>query len=252
MADGGEIAVAMGRLAAYAPRAERARFLDSLRRYMAFRDSFRVPGGGIGVGWCLRDYGKRPAVPLAKVTRVLAPERNTYTIGCTLGAAYVYAALTDSAGARAAAARDADWLMPRCRRLTGAFAESFVFAHHLTDAPGRRRVYARYLRKAFVTPVTAGRSGWWLGGGGRSALDLAALVYCRETIADEPEVRARVMQAAVAMFSPDSKQSVYRVIANGEPTHDEWIYLCYGALGLAEAVRPMVTLDGAWKNTAAP
>ncbi len=60
VADGGEIACAVARLIAYVPNEDRERYSDSLKSYMAYRDSFRCEGGGIGVGWCKSDYGSRP------------------------------------------------------------------------------------------------------------------------------------------------------------------------------------------------
>jgi len=60
VADGGEIACGIGRLVKYVPEQQRQAFVDSLAAYMAYRDSFRCEGGGIGVGWCKTDYSVRP------------------------------------------------------------------------------------------------------------------------------------------------------------------------------------------------
>jgi hypothetical protein len=181
----------------------------------------------------LRDYGKRPPAPLATITRIMAPEKNTYTVGCSLGAAYAYAALTGAMHDFRDAAKDAEWLMPRCRRLSGATAESFMFAHALAPEAALRRTYGDYLRKKFLTPLAGEHAAWWLRGGGRSALDLSVLAYCRNRIEDSPRLRAQLLRAVADIFSRDGQHSVYRLFEAGDPTHNEWIYLCYGALGLA-------------------
>ncbi|MCK5803515.1 MAG: alpha/beta hydrolase, partial [Lentisphaeria bacterium] len=129
VADGGEIAVAMIRLVSYTSGELRERYLESLRKYMGFRENFRVEGGGIGVGWCLHDFGKRPILPLDVPRRIFAPERNTYTVGCSLAAAYAFARLTGKRQHEAMAEVDADWLMPRTELLSGAFCESYFWAH---------------------------------------------------------------------------------------------------------------------------
>jgi len=66
VADGGEIALGVARAACYATGEERRRLLASVRAYMGYRDSFRVKGGGVGVGWSATDFSKRPTVRLEK------------------------------------------------------------------------------------------------------------------------------------------------------------------------------------------
>ena len=244
VADGGEIAVGMARLVSYAEGEERRALMASLRRYMGYRDSFRVPEGGIGVGWCLQDYGQRPIVPLDKPTRILAPERNTYTIGCTLAAAYGIAALTGAFADETAAARDADWLMARVKTLHGAFCESFVYAHAFATGEARRRRYADFLAEHFAGAVLQNGGAWWLGGGGRSSLDLNVLAYCQARLEPSPELQAEIARAACAMFSPSSPQALQRLIGHGKLTTNEWIYICFGYLSLVDTLRPMVSMEG--------
>jgi len=147
VADGGEIACAVARLATYAPEPDRKRFVDSLQAYMGYRESFRCEGGGIGVGWCKRDYGQRPIVPLEKITRIYAPERNIYTIGCTLTAAVMHALLTENPADHEAAVRDAFWWMERCP--TG-------FSRATRSAARRRRSCARSSSPTSSSPTPAG------------------------------------------------------------------------------------------------
>lgn len=246
VADGGEIVVGILRLATYTHDRERERLLDSAAHYMAYREEFRVPTGGIGVGWCLQDYGKRPIVPLEVPTRVYSPENNTYTIGCSLAGAYGYAALLGKPELERQAEADADWLMARATRLHGAFIESYIFAHAFATTPERKQLYADYIQRVFLAPMASSSRSWWLDGGGRSALNLDGLAYGLHRLGAGPEVRAEMYRALCAMYSPQSPQSVPNVIGQGDFDHDRWIYICYGTLGLADVLKPMVSIDG-WR-----
>lgn len=244
VADGGEIALGIARLVRYADEPERGKLLASLKAYLGYRDSFRVAGGGIGVGWCLSDYGQRPITRLETPTKVFAPELNTYTIGCTLAAACATEMLTGDAALQRANDADADWLMPRVKSLTGAFAESFVYAHATARDPARRKLYAEYLRERFLEPLLARSGPWWLSGGGRSSLDLASLLYCLERLEPTPEAEVCLARAVHGILSPDSPVGLHRLIGRHGLNHDEWIYLCFGGVGLADLVRPVVTMEG--------
>ena len=247
VADGGEIAVGIARLVSYTSGRRQQELRRSLDAYMAYRDSFRVAGGGIGVGWCLQDYGQRPVVPLDVPTRIYAPETNTYTIGCSLAAAYADAALYASRPLENRAEADALWLMSRTPALHGAFIESFQYAHAFTTDATQRAIYADYIGRAFSAKLkesgAAGHS-WWLAGGGRSALDLGGMAYVLARIGDDADLRAEMMRATCLMFSPDSPESVLAAIGLASPGHDGWIYVCYGTLGLVDVIRPVVSMDG--------
>lgn len=247
VADGGEIAVGMARLAAYSETRERQALLRSLDAYSRFREDFRAPAGGVGVGWCLQDYGQRPPLPLTTPTRIYAPERNTYTVGCSLAAAYLHARLLGTSTVERRAEADADWLMSRTATLHGAFMESFAYAHALSTDPTQRAVYGDYIGRAFTATLKAAgaaRRSWWLSGGGRSALDLGGMAYVLARIGDDPALRAEMMRATCLMFSPDSPESVLAVSRQADAGQDGWIYVCYGTLGLVDVIQPVVSLDG--------
>ena len=246
VADGGEIVVGVLRLACYAKGEQRERFLASADRYMAYRESFRVSTGGIGVGWCLNDYSKRPVGRLDTPTRIFAPEINNYTIGCSLAGAYGHAALRGDPALVRRAENDADWLMPRVKRINGAFAESFYFAHAFAGSAERRQLYAGYIDQTFLRPTLESPAAWWLSGGGRSALNLDGLAYCLHRLGAGPETRAEIYRALCAMYSPQSPQSIPAVIVAGNFNHDRWIYICFGTLGLVDVLEPMVSMDN-WK-----
>lgn len=246
VADGGEIVVAILRLASYSEGEQRERFLASADRFMDYREDFRVPTGGIGVGWCLQDYGQRPIVPLDTPTRIYAPEVNTYTIGCTLAGAYGHAAIRGGTKLERRAETDADWLMPRARRLNGAFIESYIFAHAFATSAERRQLYADYIDQVFLRPTLATPTTWWLAGGGRHALNLDGLAYCLHRLDGGPETRAEIYRALCAMYSPQAPHSIPNVIAAGGLEHDRWIYISFGTLGLVDLLKPMVSIDG-WR-----
>lgn len=247
VADGGEIAVAMARLVSYTKGEQQKQFMDSLRAYMGYRDSFRCEGGGIGVGWCLHDYGKRPIPKLDKPTRIYAPEINTYTIGCSLAAAYAYARLTGNPADERAAERDAEWLMPRAKSLSGAFIESYIYAHAFTAKAEYRAHYERFIGQAFVDRMVAASDPWWIKGAGRAALNLDGLAYCyheldSEKLAKSPAVLAKMMEATYAIFSPGSRHSAYRLMTQDRRKSADWIYLCFSFVSLPDVVRPMITM----------
>ncbi|MCK5801184.1 MAG: hypothetical protein KAI66_00060 [Lentisphaeria bacterium] len=245
VADGGEIAVGMARLISYSKSRRRKRLQRSLDAYMEYRESFRVQTGGLGVGWCLRDYGKRPIVSLDKPTRIFAPEINTYTIGCSLAAAYVHAHLQRSGKLENRAAGDGKWLMERGKRLNGAFIESYLYAHQLTTHPQHRKAYADYIDEVFTSAMVGARSNqsWWLSGGGRTALNLDGLAYVQHELEGDGKVQAELMRATCAMFSNQSPESMLKAIVLAKRDHDAWIYICYGAMSLADVIQPMVTMD---------
>jgi hypothetical protein len=248
VADGGEIVVGVLRLASYAKGAQRQRFLDSTDRYMAYREEFRVETGGIGVGWCMQDYGKRPIPKLDKPTRIYSPENNTYTIGCTLAGAYAHAFVHGTPELERRAEKDADWLIPRAPRLNGAFIESYMFAHAFATTPERKKLYADYIDRVFTQVMVDSYSTfeWWLSGGGRTALNLDGLAYAVHRLGAGPAVRAEMYRALCAMYSPQSPRSIPTVISSPVSDHDPWIYINFGTLGLVDVLKPIVSIDG-WK-----
>ncbi|NLX95952.1 MAG: hypothetical protein GXY83_07235 [Rhodopirellula sp.] len=238
VADGGEIACGIARLASYAPESRRKQFLDSLQAYMGYRESFRCEGGGIGVGWCKTDYGKRPTVRLDQITKIFAPETNIYTIGCTLAAATMHAQLAGDAKDNDAAVRDARWLMARCdRTVTGAFVESFVWANKFLEGPGIKDETGQFLRKTFLPYVTPADSAWWRGGEGRHVQALDGLVYFYDCIEKDPEVLAALLRATWHVASPQSVCGLHGVLAQEKLNLSQWMYLNFAAVSLPDLVQ---------------
>ncbi|MDH7571696.1 MAG: hypothetical protein QHJ73_19120, partial [Armatimonadota bacterium] len=243
VADGGEIAIAIARLALDAPPRQRARYRASLARYMAFRESFRCPEGGIGVGYSQTDFSVRPTVRLDEVRRIYAPELNPYTIGCSLASASAHAVLFGTAVERVQAIRDARWLLAHLGDApSGATIESLCWAHHLLPDASLRADIESELRERLLARLCGSSSAWWLGSDGRHALNLDGLVYALHTFAPEPAVRAEAARAVYAFAAEGSPWSVYSLRREPEWRMADWIFLCYAGVGLADAVRPGITL----------
>ncbi len=239
VADGGEIACGIARLVSYVPEDQRHRFLDSLAAYMRYRESFRCEGGGIGVGWCMSDYGVRPIKRLDKLTRIYAPEQNIYTIGCTLTAAVMHAQLTGNPEDNAAAVRDAYWWMERCRSTSGgAYVESAVWANKFLTGSAIKRDAAEFLRTRFLPHVTRPDNPWWADGGGRTVQGLDGLAYYYHAIKEDPEVLAALIRAAWHVASPQSPAGIPRVLLSQKLNQDQWRYLHFASVSLPELLEP--------------
>lgn len=241
VADGGEIACAIAQLATCAPESERPAYMDSLRAYMDYRDSFRCEGGGIGVGWCKRDYGVRPPKPLDKVTKVFAPEKNPYTIGCTLAAATMYAVLTEDPQHNKAAVRDAYWWMARCSSTVGgAYVESAVWANAFLKGDDINADTEAFLREKFIPHVLAAKHPWWTTGGGRNVQGIDGLAYFYECIEKDPRVLAALMRATYHICSPESLSGIPTLLDIEHPSNDDWRYLHYAAVSLPDLLEPEI------------
>lgn len=248
VADGGEIACGIGRLIAYVPEAERQRYFDSLEAYMAYRDSFRCEGGGIGVGWCKSDYGARPIRRLDEITKIFAPEMNIYTIGCTLTAATMYARLTGEPKDNEAAVRDAFWWMDRCKSTSGgAFVESAAWAHAYLKGDRIHQATEQFLREKFIPHVIQPGNRWWTTGAGRTVQGLDGLAYYYDRIEKDPQVLAALMRATYHVCSPNALSGIPRILAKAEPTRDDWLYLNFAAVSLPDLLEPEIVRKDVWK-----
>ena len=247
VADGGEIACGIGRLIAYVPEKDRQRYVDSLNAYMAYRESFRCDGGGIGVGWCKSDYGARPIKRLDKITKIFAPEQNIYTIGCTLTAAIMHARLTGTPEDHAAAVRDAYWWMDRCKSTSGgAFVESAVWAHTYLKGDDIHQATERFLRDKFVPHVIQPTNRWWTTGGGRTVQGLDGLAYYYDCIEEDPQVLATLMRATYHVCSPQALSGIPRILDKQEPTRDDWLYLNFAAVSLPDLLKSEIIRKDVW------
>jgi hypothetical protein len=245
VADGGEIACGIARLIGHVPPEDKIRLIASLRAYMRFRDAFRCKGGGIGVGWCRTDYSVRPTKPLSKLTKILAPERNIYTIGCTLASATMYACLTGDPRDNAAAVRDAYWWMTRCKSASsGAFVESAVWANAFLTGEGIRQATEAFLRSKFIPHVLSPSRRWWTEGGGRMVQGIDGLAYFYDCIEQEPRVLAALMRTCYHVCSPEALSGIPRVLARDRLSANEWRYLHFASVSLPNLLASEITRKG--------
>ena len=242
VADGGEIAIAMARLVSYTEGDQRQRFIDSVKAYMGYREDFREPNGAIGVGWCLHDYGKRPIEPLDKPTRIYAGERNAYTIGCTLAAAAAYASITGDPADKAMALRDTEWLLEHYRSLSGAAVESAIWAHHYVADDDLKRRIEEHMLDSFNARIIRPSDRGWLGGGGRSVLDLDAIAYWTDRVKPEPEMQAAFGRWLHALCGANSSSAARHLLNRDSLNGAEKRFICFLSVALADAVQPMVSM----------
>jgi len=241
VADGGEIACGIARLVTYVPAEQRERYFKSLRAYMAFRNSFRCPGGGIGVGWCLHDYGARPVRPLDKLTRIFAPEQNLYTIGCTLASASMYAALTGDPKDAAAAASDARWWLARSEHLSaGASMESAIWAYSLTDDASLRGELAEALRTRFLPTMVDPANRWWTQAGGRAVQGIEGLAWCQQYLGRDPQAAVALMNAVFQVGSEQSLTGIPPILRKPKLLTADWYYIDFAGVSLPELLHPGV------------
>jgi len=254
VADGGEIGLGIARIYSYLPDdAAKKKYLDSLRNYWRFRETFRSPTGGYGVGYCKRDYGVRPIKPLDRIVKIMAPEMNLYTVGCTLGFAAAFAAITNETEYYDALARDARWLMARYKGTgMGAFSEGLIWTHRFTNDAALREEIAEYLRNRIIKgilektnpnatqPLTTPK--WWLGSYGRAALTLAALSYYFNQIERDERILMEVLRVTERLCSPLSDESLPNILKRRELNKNTLLYLSYGGVALCEVYKPQITM----------
>ncbi len=245
VADGGEIACAIARLIAYVSPDDRDGLMASLRAYMRYRESFRCEGGGIGVGWCRTDYGARPTKRLSKLTRILAPEKNIYTIGCTLASATMYACLTKDPRDNDAAVRDAYWWMNRCKSTSGgAYVESAIWANRFLAGEDFKEATAAFLRSKFVPNAIGPDRRWWTEGGGRTVQGIDGLAYFHDCIERDPKVLAALMHACYHVCSPDALSGIPRILTRDRLSPSEWRYLQFASVSLPNLLDSEITRKG--------
>ncbi|MEW6355778.1 MAG: hypothetical protein AB1696_05620 [Planctomycetota bacterium] len=238
VADGGEIACGIARLIQYVSENDRPRFLNSLGKYMAYRESFRCEGGGIGVGWCWHDYGARPIKKLDKLTRIYSPENNIYTIGCTLACAIMYAQITKDPKANEAAVKDCYWWMERCKSTSGgAFVESAVWANKFLTGGTIKKDTEDFLRTKFIPYVIKPDNPWWRTGEGRIVQGIDGLAYYYDCIEKDPAVLAALMRATFNVCSPEALAGIPRILPKHKLSWGEWCYLNFAAVSLPDVIQ---------------
>lgn len=243
VADGGEIAIGMVRLVSYVPPERRPAYLDSLRNYYRYRESFRLPDGTIAVGWVFHERFSTVGGEGVREEPFRSDKSFSFVCTCTLAGASAWPRITGDPVDREMALRDARWYLHEDITAAGVAGEAAQWAHYFLDDPEIRASLEERMRETL--PAWVGRNpGWWMAGGGRAAITLGALQYFYTQIEPSPQVLAHIMEGVYHMVSPHSPSSLDLVMAQERPDGDEWRYACYAAASLAEVLQPLVTMRG--------
>ncbi len=243
VADGGEIAIGMARLVSYVPEDRREAYIQSLRNYFRYRESFRLENGKIGVGWVFHDRYTQKGGDGVHEVAIRSDRSFGFVTACTLAAASAWQHITGEPEDRAMAIHDARWFLDDVAKATSVSAEAAQWAHFFIDDPDLRADLEQRMKETLV-PFALNTSGWWYGSGGRSAVTLGALAYYHSQIEPSPEALAGILRGVYRMASPHSPASVHKVMADDDLDSNEWRYLAYGAVSLAEVLEPLSTMEG--------
>lgn len=243
VADGGEIAIGMARLVSYVPAERRQAYLDSLRDYFRYRESFRLNDGTIAVGWVFHEKYSSIGGDGVREEPFRSDRSFSFVCTCTLAAAAAWQRITGDPADRAMAIHDARWYLDTDVNAASVAGEAAQWAHYFIDDPQIRAGFEERMRETLV-PWVGRNPQWWMAAGGRSAITLGVLQYYYTQIDPSPEALVHIMDGVYHMVSPHSPSSVYTVMAKDECKGDEWRYVCYSAAALAEVLEPLVTMRG--------
>lgn len=242
VADGGEIAIGMERLIKYVPPDRQAAYIDSVRRYFRYREGFRLPDGRISVGWVRQleftQLGEKRTVE----TPVRSDKAFGFVVGCTLASASALHRVTGEAEDRARALRDVAWFLDDGLKTQGVFAEAAQWAYHFLDDENMRARLVKRMRETLL-PYVAEPSGWWYASGGRGGVTLGATNYYYRSIEASPEALTGVMVGLYYTVCDGANSGLPVIIDHGPYNTDQWHYLCYSMVSLAEVLRPGVTMQ---------
>ncbi|MEA3400110.1 MAG: hypothetical protein U9R79_02585, partial [Armatimonadota bacterium] len=265
VADDGCIALGLVQLAPYCRPARRRAYLDAARRFMDFREGFRITEevatdleasygeghagvlrGGLGIGYVLRDYfSDREAFSEPVAER----RQKVWTLHCSLAFLGGLCALGEGPRACELAVQDTRWFLERIHEgrdsVTSGYAnEAAVWM--LDTVPDRdlRARLRQHLEEDFLEFARTADAGWWLGSGGRKALMLPGLVYCTRELDASPGSRAALARALWGITSPASPTSLQQLLRRrpGTDSASVVMYATFSATGLAELLQPRSTL----------
>jgi hypothetical protein len=255
VADGGEIAIGIARLVSYVPPDRRQAYIDSLRRYFEYRESFRLPDGSIAVGWVFDPRYTQQGLGPRLEKPVRSDKGVDFVIKCSLASAAALPHLTGRPEDREMALRDARRFLQDNPTAYSTFGEAAQWAHYLIQDEEVRAGLARCMTETLV-PFVAKPNGWWYAAEGRSGVTLGALQYYYTQIEHSPEALAGIMRGLYYMCADDSPSGLLRVLQRRPTDPAEWRYLCFSAVSLAEVLRPLVTMQSiagrTGRTTAAP
>ncbi|MEA3401403.1 MAG: hypothetical protein U9R79_09215 [Armatimonadota bacterium] len=241
VADGGEIAIGMARLVEHVPDDRRDEYVQSLRDYFRYRESFRLDDGKIGVGWVFHARYTAAGGEEVYEEPVRSDKSFGFVCGCTLAATAAWAEIADDPAVREMARHDARWFLEDELQARSVFAEAAQWAHYFIDDPEIRAGLEERMRETLL-PFVAQPDGWWFASGGRSGVTLGALNYYHQRIDPSPQALTGVMRGLYYTVADASPSRLQKIIEKGPGGHNEWRYLCYSAVSLAEILEPTITM----------
>ena len=166
-----------------------------------------------------------------------------FVVGCTLASAAALPHVTGDDSYWPMVEHDARWFLDDGIKATSVMAEAAQWAHYFIEDQGLRDEFAQRMKETLL-PWPPQSSNWWYTGGGRSAVTLGALSYYVNQIDPDPMAQAQVLRGTFEMTGDKSPSGLLRVMADEKLDGDEWRYLCYSAVSLAEVLQPLSTLEG--------
>jgi hypothetical protein len=243
VADGGEIAIGMVRLLSYVSGERHERYMHSLREYYRYRENFRLEDGTIGVGWVFHDRFTQKGGEGVHEEAIRSDKSFGFVTSCTLAGVSAWQAILDDPEVREMVIHDARWYLDDVSKATSVSGEAAQWAHYFIEDADLRADLEQRMRETLV-PFTMEGSGWWYASGGRSAVTLGALAYYHSQIEASPEAMVGILRGVYRMTSRHSPASVYKVMAHDDLDSNEWRYLAYSAVSLAEVLDPLSTMEG--------
>ena len=264
VADDGCIALGLVQMAAQVDAARRKAYLDAARRFVGFREGFRITGqaaqelaaqygpdhpgilrGGLGIGYVRNDYFADAPYPTAHREMRQRP----WTLHCSLPFLGGLCRLDESERHRALAVQDTRWFLERCEagedKVTGGYAnEAAVWMLDTLDDTELQDRLERELTDHFLPYVSDQSRTWWTAAGGRGALLLPGLVYCSRELTPGPTAEAALARVVWSLCADASPLSLCRITERFPATTNTEVvmYVCFSSVGLAELLEPRSTM----------
>lgn len=267
-ADDGTDVIGLLQIASWMNDAQRAKtYIEASRKYLAFREALYVTPeksarlqeqfgkdaagtkvGNYGLGILKSDYIKGDRVPWPELK---TEERGVpFVLTISMGAPAAMQLLDPKPEYLAVVKRDADEYLTGYYPMSKSshFAAECVFwmRQALTDKPTQAGFDAKI--RQFM-PFTLGEADGAFYFQARGSLRLLSMAYYRRFIADEPHVRAAMLQSIWDACSHSSSYSMasvgahFPVVSYG-PSEGGFRYVTYTSIGLVEILQPGSTLLG--------
>lgn len=264
VADDGCLALALVQLAPYVAADKRRVYLDAARKFVQFREGFRITDqvaleletqygkghkgilpGGLGIGYVRTDYFANKPYPRPHREMRQYP----WTLHCSLAFLGGLWSVAHDDGLRRVAVQDTKWFLDRVAEGTDSVTSPYAneaavwMLDTLEDVELRARL-KRALQEKFLPHVAAPNQSWWTRSGGRGALLLPGLVYCSRDLDPSAATQAALARALWALCGDASSVSLQSIAKRyGQTSNGEVVmYVCFSGLGLAELLEPRSTL----------